>query len=111
MGVYLTRGLSGPNPKPNGPRGQRTSPTLWPVGQVLSQFSLHLCGHMSIREEEGQGSGSRSTRPTSHVARPVGRHLACSRLGQVGGAPPRPYKYPLQWKLEHTHHYSEIPLA
>jgi hypothetical protein len=28
------------------------------------------------------------------MARPAGRHLVSYRLGQVGGAHPRPYKYP-----------------
>jgi hypothetical protein len=58
-----------------------------------------------------KGIGSRSTRSAGHLARPAGYHLASYRLGQVDGAPPRPYKYPLQWKSEHTHHYLEIPLA
>jgi hypothetical protein len=30
----------------------------------------------------------------SHVARPAGCHLASYHLGQVGGAPQWPYKYP-----------------
>jgi hypothetical protein len=38
-------------------------------------------------------SGSRSTRPASHVTWPLGCHLATNRLLQVGGAPPGPYKY------------------
>jgi hypothetical protein len=66
---------------------------------------------MSTREEEGQGGGHRSTQPASHVAKSVGHHLVSYRLDQVGAAPPRPYKYPLRWKLEDTHHYLEIPLA
>jgi hypothetical protein len=45
-----------------------------------------------------------------HVARLASHHLASYILSQVGGAPSRPYKYPLWWKSEHTHHYMEIPL-
>jgi hypothetical protein len=37
-----------------------------------------------------------------HVARPVGHHLVSYHLGQVGGAPPWPYKYPLPVKVD-TH--------
>jgi hypothetical protein len=51
-------------------------------------------GHLSTREEEGQGSENRSTRPDGHVARPAGCHMVSYQLGQVSGAPPRPYKYP-----------------
>jgi hypothetical protein len=91
--------------------GQTPGRTGTGVGQVLSQFSSWLCGHVSTRVEEGQGGGSRSTRPASHVARPVGRHMASYCLGHVGGAPARPYKYSLRWKSEHTHHYLEIPPA
>jgi hypothetical protein len=40
-------------------------------------------------------NGGQTHWPASHVARPVGRHLASNHLGQVGGAPPWPYKYPL----------------
>jgi hypothetical protein len=32
------------------------------------------------------------------------------RLGQVGGAPPWPYKYPPPMKIR-THHTLEIPLV
>jgi hypothetical protein len=95
MGVYLTHGLSGPNPRANGPRGR-------PTGQVLSQFDPQLRGHVSTREEEDQGGGSHSTRLARLVARPAGCHFVSYRLGQVIGAPPQPYKYPLQWKSEHT---------
>jgi hypothetical protein len=76
--VYSISGPTGPNPSPNWPRGRPTSPTPWLADQVLSWFVPWLCGHVSTREEEGQDGGSRSTR------------LA----GQVGGAPPQPYKYP-----------------
>jgi hypothetical protein len=42
---------------------------------------------------------------------PAGRHMASYRLGQVGGAPPRPYKYPPTGGNQNTHHILEIPLA
>jgi hypothetical protein len=59
---------------------------------------------VSTREEEGQDSGSYSTKPTGQVARPTGCHMVSYHLGQAGGAPSRPYKYPLWWKSEHTHY-------
>jgi hypothetical protein len=41
-----------------------------------------------------------------HVPRPVGRHLVSYHLGQVGGAPPWPYKNPLPVKVDpHTPHF------
>jgi hypothetical protein len=83
--------------------GWMADPTPWPVGQVLSWFGPRLHGHVSTWEEEAQGSGSRSTQLVSHVARPTCHHMVRYRLGQLGGAPPWPYKYPLRWKLEHTH--------
>jgi hypothetical protein len=42
---------------------------------------------------ENVGGGC-STRSASHVAWPTGHPLAPNRLLQVGGGPPRPYKYP-----------------
>jgi hypothetical protein len=92
--VYLTRGPSGANPRPKGPKGWPAGPTPWLAGHVLSRFSPRHHGHMSTREEEGQGGGSHSTRPADHVPRTVGCHLVSYLLGQVGGAPPQPYKYP-----------------
>jgi hypothetical protein len=81
-----------------------------PTGLVLSRFGPQLRGHVSTREEEGQGGGERWWKPfhpAGHVARPVGRHLASYRLDQVGGAPPRPEKSPppLHWKSGHTPHF------
>jgi hypothetical protein len=102
MGVYLTCGLSRANPRPNGPKGRPAGPTPWPASHVLSQFSLRLHGHVSTREEEGQGRGNRSTRPAGHVARSDCHHLPSYRLIQVGGTPPRPYKCPLVEIRTHT---------
>jgi hypothetical protein len=46
------------------------------------------------------------------IGQPADRHLASYRLGQVGGAPLLPYKYPLPVKVDtHTHHILEIPLV
>jgi hypothetical protein len=93
-GVYLTCGLSGPNPKPNEPRGRPAGPTPWPTDQVLSRFSPRLHRHVSTWEEDGQGGRSHSTRPANNVVRPTDRRLKSYHLGQVGGAPPGSYKYP-----------------
>jgi hypothetical protein len=40
--------------------------------------------------------------PADDVAWPRDHHLASYRLGQVGGAPARPYKYPLPMEIR-TH--------
>jgi hypothetical protein len=59
-----------------------------------------------------KGSGNRSTRLAGNVARLADLHLVIYDLGQVGGALPRPYKYPPLVKIRtHTHHTLEIPLA
>jgi hypothetical protein len=105
----LTCGSSGPNLRPNGPRGRPTNPTPWPVGQVLTRFGPQLRRHVSTREEEGQGGGRHSTRLASHVARPTSRHLASYRVGQVDGAPPQPYKYPPPVKIRtHTPRFRDF---
>jgi hypothetical protein len=60
-----------------------------------------------MREEESQGARSHSTWPDRHMARPNSCHLVSYCLGQVGGAPPRPYKYhppPVEIKT-HTPHF------
>jgi hypothetical protein len=55
--------------------------------------------------------GGRIHWPAGHVTRPAGRHLVCYPLGQVGGAPPWPYKYPPTGESHHTHDTLEIPLT
>jgi hypothetical protein len=94
-------------PLTSGPRGRS-------VGQVLRWFCPRLRGHVSTREEEGQGGEERRWKPfhpAGHVARPADHHLASYRIGQVGGAPPRRYKYPSTGRNQNTHHIFEIPLA
>jgi hypothetical protein len=56
-------------------------------------------------------SGGLSTWSASHVAWLADHHLVSYHLGQVGGAPPRPYKYPLTGGNQNTQHILEIPLA
>jgi hypothetical protein len=41
------------------------------------------------------------------VARPAGHHLAGYHLGQVGGGPPWPYKYPPTSESRHTPHFRD----
>jgi hypothetical protein len=55
-------------------------------------------------------SGGRTHWPVGHVARLADRHLVSYHLGQVAGAPPWPYKYPLPVKVD-THHIFKISLA
>jgi hypothetical protein len=56
-------------------------------------------------------SGGRTHWPSGHVAWPPGHHLVSYHLGQVGGAPPQPDKYPPIDGNQSTHHILEIPLA
>jgi hypothetical protein len=96
-------------PLTSGPRGWLAGQIPWPTSQLLSRFRPKLLGHVSTREGKGYGSGKSPWRPNSldtclHVARPASRHLGNYHLGQVGGAPPWPYKYPLLMKIDtHTH--------
>jgi hypothetical protein len=87
--MHLTQGGSVQRLLTNGPRG-------WPTGQILSRFGPRLPRHESTQEEKGQGKRRCSTRPASHVARPANHHMVSYCLGQVGGAPSQPYKYPSQ---------------
>jgi hypothetical protein len=75
-------------PLTSGPRG-------WLTGQLLCPFGPKLCGQMSTREGEGQGGEESRWRPYSLADLPHG--LATQPplgLNHVGGAPPRPDKYP-----------------
>jgi hypothetical protein len=52
--------------------------------------------------------GGRTHWPAGHVAWPPDHHLASYRLGQVDGAPPRPYKYPLPVEIRtHTSYFGD----
>jgi hypothetical protein len=69
----------------------------WPASFCVGsdQNFLDMCLHekgkaMAVEEVVG----ARSHWPTDHMARLAGRHLVSYRLGQVGGAPLWPYKYP-----------------
>jgi hypothetical protein len=63
-GVYLTRGPSGPNPRPSGPRGL-------PAGQDLSRFSPGLSWHVSTlihkKASESWRGGREVGRLTIHL--------------------------------------------
>jgi hypothetical protein len=41
--------------------------------------------------------------PAGHVTKLTGYNLVSYHLGQVGGAPPWPYKYPTTGESRHTH--------
>jgi hypothetical protein len=70
---------------------------------------LHEKGKAMAVEKVG---GGQTNWPANHVARLAGRPLVSYHLGQVDGAPPRNYKYPIPVKVDtHTHHILEIPLA
>jgi hypothetical protein len=61
----------------------------------LARGFLDTCLHekgkaMAVEKVSGDGTHW----PASHIAWPPGHHLVSDNLGQVGGAPPWPYKYP-----------------
>jgi hypothetical protein len=70
--------------------------------------SLHEKGKAKAVKK---GSGGQTHWPPGHVAWPSIHYLVSYRLGQVGGAPPRPYKYPTTSGNQNTHHILEIPLT
>jgi hypothetical protein len=99
-------------------------PKGWPAGQLLCQFRPKHHGHVSTREGEGQNimdtclhetvkkvGGGQTHWLAGHVAWPPGHRLVSYHLDQVGGAPPRPYKYPPTGGNQNTHHILEIPHA
>jgi hypothetical protein len=47
--------------------------------------------------------------PAFHVARPVGHHLACYQLNQVGNPSLDPYKYPLPLEIKIKHSTCSSP--
>jgi hypothetical protein len=66
---------------------------------------LHKKGKATAVEKVG---GGQTRWPADHVARLAGQHLVSYRLGQVGGAPPWPYKYSLPVKFDtHTPHFGD----
>jgi hypothetical protein len=68
-------------------------PTNFCVG--LARGFLDTCLHKKGKTMTVEKVGGGQTHwPPGHVARPVGRHLVSYRIGQVGGAPPWPDKYP-----------------
>jgi hypothetical protein len=68
---------------------------------------LHKKGKTMVVEKV---CGGQTHWSAGHVARPAGCHLVSYHLGQVSGAPPWPYKYPLPVKVD-THNILEIALA
>jgi hypothetical protein len=72
---------------------------------------LDMCLHEKVKAMAvDKVSGGRTHWPAGNVAQLASRLLASYGLGQVGGAPPWPNKYPLPVKVD-THHTLEIPLA
>jgi hypothetical protein len=113
MGVYLTRGPSGPDPRQSEQRGRPTGPTPWSASQGLRWFDPSLGCHVSTRGGEAWVVGGHSTRPASHVAWLAGHHVAPNRPLQVNGGPIHPYKYPppLTVKVEIPHSTCNSPLV
>jgi hypothetical protein len=68
---------------------------------------LHEMGKAKAVKKVG---GHQTHWPAGRMAWP-GHNLVSYRLGQVSGAPPRPYKYPPTGGNQNTHHILDIPLA
>jgi hypothetical protein len=78
----------------------------------LARGFLDTCLHEKGRAMAVEkGGGGQTHWPVDLVARLAGHHMVSYHLGQVGGAPPRPYKYPLQVKVDTHAPHLEIPLA
>jgi hypothetical protein len=107
--MYLTRGGSVQRPLTSGPSGGRLANFYVSSDQNVVDTCLHEKGKDKAVKKVG---GGRTHWPASHVAWPPGHHLVSYHLDQVGGAPPRPYKYhPPTGGNQNTHHILEIPLA
>jgi hypothetical protein len=69
---------------------------------------LHEKGKAKAVKKVG---GGRTHWLASHMAWLPNHHLVSYHLSQVGGAPPRPYKYPPSGGNQNTHHILEILIA
>jgi hypothetical protein len=104
-GMYQTRGGSVQRPLTSGPRGWPASKIPWPANFYVSSDKnfvdtcLHEKGKAKAVKKVGEGQ---THWPTGHVAWPPSHHLVSYSLGQVSGAPPQPYKYPLPVEMK-TH--------
>jgi hypothetical protein len=85
----------------------------WPVSTTLQPLTGLLHGHAlqeavtrNLKLEVGE---SRTWWAAGHVARPVGQHLSCYRLNQVGNSLD-PYKYlvPMKFKIPHSTYSSSL---
>jgi hypothetical protein len=88
--MYLTRGGNVQRTLISGPRGWSAGQISWPADQLLCRFGPKLCGHVSTQEGEAKAVKKVSGGQTHW---PPGHYMASYHLGQVGGAPLRPYKY------------------
>jgi hypothetical protein len=93
-------------PLTSGPRGGRLANFYVSSDQNVVDTCLHEKGKDKAVKKVG---GGRTHWPASHIAWPPGHHLVSYHLDQVGGAPPRPYKYhpPYRWKSEHTPYFGD----
>jgi hypothetical protein len=97
--MYLTRGGNVQRPLTSGPGGGGPAkspgrPARFYVG--LACGFVDMCLHEKGKAKAAEKVvGGLSTWLVGHVAWSADRHMVSYRLGQVGGAPPQPYKYPL----------------
>jgi hypothetical protein len=90
------------------PGGGRPARFYVGLARGFMDTCLHEKGNAKAVEK---ASGGLSTWLAGHVAWLAYHHLASYRLGQVVGAPPRPYKYPFTDGNQNTQHILEIPLV
>jgi hypothetical protein len=113
MVVYLTRGLSGPNPRPSGPKGQLAQllsrpARVW-VGSArdLVETSLRRFTRKDLRLE---GGGGREEWPVGHMdGRPI-VHLLQTDLAKSVETPLCPYMSPPMTE-DSTHSTCSSPLV
>jgi hypothetical protein len=89
---------------------QRGQPANFYVGSNQNFMDTYLQEKEKAKAVKKVGGGQTHW-PTGHVAWPPGHHLVSYRLGQDGGACPRPYKYAPTHGNQETQHILEIPLA
>jgi hypothetical protein len=95
-------------PLTSGPRG-------WPAGPTLQALTGWLHGDTLQEVVEGNPrlkvSGGRTPGPTGNVTRPVGHHLACYQLNQVGNPSLDHNKFPTTCGIKATHSTCSSPLV
>jgi hypothetical protein len=110
-GVYLTRVPSGPNPRPNRPRGRLAGRPGFKVVRAETWLPHVYTRRRSLSWWRQSVEAAPLGRLSMWLGRPAGHHVAPNWPLQVGGGPIHTYKYSPHGESRHTHHTLEIPLA